>query len=112
MPEPIVLHKNSDVEVRIPTRFEVCSRCRGEGTHDAWEGGMTAEEMHEQGDEFLDDYMAGAYSVPCTVCAGKRVIAVADEQLCSPEQLASWIEHETAEADYRAEAEMERRAGC
>lgn len=112
MPEPITLYAGSEDEIRIPTRFEVCDRCHGEGSHDAWDGGMTAEEMHEQGDEFLEDYLAGVYSVPCTECNGKRVVAVIDELRATPEQRAAYEKHINDEYDYRAMVAAERAAGC
>jgi hypothetical protein len=112
MPEPIILNEDTEDEIRIPTRFEVCGRCQGEGNHDAWEGGMTVSEMHEQGDEFIEDYFAGHYSVPCTVCKGKRVVAVPDELLATPEQIAAIDEYMADVAEDRALAAAERAAGC
>lgn len=112
MPDPIILNEDDEDEVRIPARFEVCGRCRGEGNHDAWEGGMTESEMHEQGEEFMEDYARGHYAVPCTVCKGKRVVSVPDELLATPEQLAAYEEYMTDMADMRAEQAAERRAGC
>lgn len=107
MPEPIVLYEDSESEIRIPTRNEVCPRCHGEGTHDAWDGGMTAAEMYEQGDEFIEDYFAGHYSVTCTACHGRNVVPVPDERLCTPEQLAAWDRYQTDLADERALLRME-----
>lgn len=112
MPEPIILYTEDENEIRIPTRYEVCDRCHGEGNHDAWDGGMTATEMHEQGDEFIEDYAAGHYSVPCTECKGQRVVAVIDELRATPEQLAAWEKHADDEYEYRAMAAAERAAGC
>lgn len=110
--EPIVLVDDDDNEVHIPAEYEVCSRCRGTGTHDAWEGGMTETEMHEQGEEFMEDYFAGRYSVPCSVCGGLRVVRVPDERRCTPEQLAFYEEYQASVAELRAEQAAERRAGC
>lgn len=84
MPEPIVLNQGEEDEIRIPTRNEVCHRCMGDGTHDAWEGGMTVDEMYEQGEDFIDDYRRGVYSVPCTECNCNRVVAVPDEHRAHP----------------------------
>lgn len=113
MPELIVINEGDpDDEVRLATRYVVCPRCQGEGTHDTWEGGMTGSEMAEQGDGFLDDYLAGVYSIPCSVCKGERVVAVPDESRCTPEQLKTWQDYKRDEADHRAEVAAERRAGC
>jgi RecJ-like exonuclease len=112
MPEPIVFCGDDETEIRIPSRFEVCDRCRGEGTHDCFEGGMTTSEMHEQGGEFIEDYFAGHYSVPCTECKGKRVVAVIDERRATPEQLAAYETHLDDMYEDRAMAAAERAAGC
>ena len=68
--------------VELPHKNVVCWRCRGEGTHDCWEGGMTGDEMAEQGPEFFEDYMSGMYSTRCSVCHGRRVIQVPDRMRC------------------------------
>jgi RecJ-like exonuclease len=77
-------------EVELPSKMEVCPRCHGRGVHDCWEGGMTAEEMWEQGDDFIDDYRAGMYDRVCSVCDGRNVVEVVDEDRCTPELLAAW----------------------
>ncbi len=48
-----------ETQVEVPSKFEVCPRCKGHGVQDCWYGGMTGDEMAEQGPEFFDDYMAG-----------------------------------------------------
>lgn len=71
--------------VSLPGKYVVCQgRCKGSGTQDCWNGGMTAEQMHEQGPDFIDDYLAGVYSVPCEDCGGERVQVVPDEEVCDP----------------------------
>lgn len=74
----------------LPTKVIVCPRCGGRGSHDCWEGGMTRDEMDEQGPEFFDDYMNGMYSVTCTECDGRNVIDGIDEDRCAPELLEAW----------------------
>lgn len=107
MPDPIIVLDEHDNELRLATRNELCPRCGGDGTHDAWEGGMTASEMDEMGEEFLEDYLAGHYSVPCTVCEGRRVVAVPDEDRADPAALAIW----QAEQEDAAERAHEMRMG-
>ena len=54
-------------EIEIPTKFAVCPRCRGTGSHvnPAVDGnGLTQEDFDEAGPEFRDDYMAGVTSEP------------------------------------------------
>jgi predicted methyltransferase len=54
-------------------KWMICPVCRGEGQYvnpsiDA--NGITAEEMHELGDDFREEYTAGAYDVTCQICQG------------------------------------------
>lgn len=53
--------------------FIVCPACQGHGTQDVFAGGMTASEMREHGEDFMDDYAAGVYSKPCEMCHGRNV---------------------------------------
>ncbi len=59
------------------TTWAVCPRCGGNGTHvnPAVDGqGITADEMAELGDDFMDDYMHGVYDIRCERCNGARVV--------------------------------------
>lgn len=95
--------------ITVPAKYEVCYRCEGRGVHDCWEGGMTGEEMEEQGPEFFEDYMNGVYSTKCTVCNGDRVVAVIDRDRCTPEELAAHDEAQEAHNAYEAECAAEAR---
>jgi hypothetical protein len=101
-----------DDAVELPGKFQVCWRCEGKGVHDCWEGGMTGDEMAEQGPEFFEDYMSGMYDTQCTVCKGLRVIEVIDRERCDKELLRMYDEQEQELADMRAMEEAERRMGC
>jgi hypothetical protein len=103
---------DGEEEITIPARYVVCSRCHGEGTHDCWEGGMTGEEMEEQGPEFFEDYMNGVYSKPCTVCEGKRVELVPDEKRAHYSDLEKYTRQLEADAEIEAIYRMERMAGA
>jgi hypothetical protein len=81
--------------------WNVCPRCGGEGSYvnPAIDGhGITAEEMHDLGDDFRDDYMAGVYDVPCDVCKGRRVV--------TDEELKDYEDGAEARAEMAAEARM------
>lgn len=95
-----------------PARWEICFRCQGEGTHDAWEGGMTASEFHEQGPEFAEDYFAGRYDRACTECGGSGKELVPDEMRMTQEQKDTLERYWREKWLYDAEVEAERRAGC
>lgn len=69
----------------VKAAFDVCSLCRGKGTHvnpsiDAH--GITCEEFDDDPD-FREEYMSGAYDVHCYECGGKRVVPVPGDDLAS-----------------------------
>jgi len=106
-------HEDGSSEtVSLPTHFEVCPRCHGKGAHDCWEGGMTGDEMAEQGPEFFEDYMSGVYDTRCTECDGKRVVEVVDIEQLSPELRAAYERTERELQDMYAMEAAERRMGC
>lgn len=117
--ETIIEDGGEEVEVEaehsLPGKFEVCDRCRGRGHHDhpAFSGGFTAEDFYEEGPDFVDDYMAGVYDVPCEECGGRRVVLVVDEERSDPETLAKYRQmlqdKWEAGADERAERAYFRR---
>lgn len=57
--------------------FIVCPECRGHGqvTNPEIDGnGITGSEMEELGPDFLEDYLSGAYNIPCPCCHGQNVV--------------------------------------
>jgi hypothetical protein len=94
--------------VALPSKFEVCRRCQGKGSHDGWEGGMTRDDMDEYGPEFMEDYMSGVYDRQCTVCKGVRVVEVVDRNRVLPELLARYDATEQELADCDAMQRSER----
>lgn len=106
---------NDDDEQPLPTKFEVCPRCEGKGTHvnPSIDGnGLTQADFDEAGPEFLEDYLAGAYDVPCYECKGQRVVAVPDFSRMTPEQRVQVERKQREEAEYQALVAMERRYQC
>jgi hypothetical protein len=101
-----------DEAVLFPAKYEVCGRCQGKGVHDCWEGGMSQDEMAEQGPEFFEDYMSGMYDKRCDECKGERVVLVIDRRRANKEALAEYDQYQQDEQDYRALVEAERRMGC
>ncbi len=103
------------VELVLPTKFELCPRCRGEGSHvnPAIDGnGLTAEDFDEAGEDFRENYMAGVYDVACYKCQGKRVVAVPDMDKLTAAEKILWKDHVREEADYQAIVDAERRMGA
>ena len=79
----LLLKTGDIVEKKLPARFEVCPRCRGEGLHvnpNVDGHGITAEEWeNEWDDDRREAYMSGRYDITCQECEGKRVISVLDD---------------------------------
>tara|TARA_Y100000361_G_scaffold33204_1_gene27840 strand:- start:425 stop:871 length:447 start_codon:yes stop_codon:yes gene_type:complete len=86
--KPILyLEEDNDIkEVELPTHWEVCDVCRGEGKHvnPAIDCGGISEEMEDDPD-FRENYMSGVYDVPCNHCGGKRVVKGVDWEAMSDE---------------------------
>ena len=98
-------------DLAFPSKYEVCWRCRGEGVHDCWEGGMTSDEMHEQGPEFIDDYRSGVYDKRCDQCNGLRVLLVVDRDRTDRKLLARYDKHVEQQDQWAAELAHEQRMG-
>lgn len=102
-------------ELTIPAKYEVCSRCNGKGTHvnSSIDGnGLSSDDMHKMGPDFLEDYLSGVYDVPCYECNGEKVVMVPNESKASPEELKAYYDYLQNEADYQAEIEAERKMGA
>ena len=96
----------------LPKRWVVCPQCRGRGTSCAYLGAFTHDEMHEMGDEFIDDYASGFYDRTCDVCDGRTTVEEVCEDALTPELLKLWHQHQQGEWEYRSLCEMERRMGA
>jgi len=105
--------EGKDVEVSLPTKFEVCGTCEGTGTqvNPAIDGNGLNEELADDPD-FMEDYMGGFYDTSCCECEGIRVVSVIDEDRCTPEQIQAYDDHMKDECEYRAIVAAERRMGC
>lgn len=74
-----------EVKISVPSKYEVCPRCGGEGHHSnpSIDGNGFSDEIRDDDPEFYEDYMAGRYDVRCTVCNGERVVSVPDTSACT-----------------------------
>lgn len=93
-----------EVEHELPAKYEVCDRCRGEGSHvNPSIGAITSSEWADDwDDESREDYMRGAYDVPCDECNGARVVLVVDENSADKEVLALYHAQQRSDAESRA----------
>jgi len=96
----------------VPKRKVVCPQCRGEGSSSLYLGSYTQSEMDEQGQEFYEEYMTGAYDRTCDTCGGLRVIDEVNEDAMPAELRKEWEEWQRNAWSYRAECEAERRMGA
>jgi hypothetical protein len=94
----------------LPTKWEICDSCHGEGTR-ALRGMVVSNELLDDC-EFMEDYMRGTYDTKCDDCHGDGKYKVVDEERCTPEQLAEWQESRREIAASNAESLMELRMGC
>lgn len=102
-------------EVTYPAKWEICSRCDGEGTHvnPSIDGhGISAHDEIWDDEEFHHNYFSGVYDVQCYDCGGAGKQLVVDEDACTPEQLEEVIEHYQSEYEYEQMSRMERMYGA
>jgi len=113
---------DEEIEYSLPTRYEVCNECRGEGKHvgravESDGGGFTSSEWQEachDDPDFAEDYFGGIYDVVCECCHGARVVPVVDEDSLTLEQmdvLKKYEEYQREQYDYEASCAAERRMG-
>jgi hypothetical protein len=106
----------NDCNVELPTKYEVCQNCHGNGTHvnRALDGnGLTYDDIQEWGgDEFMEDYMGGAYDVRCDECRGDRVVLAIDYDRCTDAQIALYEDDCHSQECMDAEYAAERAMGC
>lgn len=106
----VVETNGTEIEHSLPSRWEICGRCNGNGVHDhpAFSNGISSEDFAED-EDFRHDYMSGRYDVPCTECAGTGKTLVPDEQRADPVVLELYHTQQREEAqDRRADAYTRR----
>jgi RecJ-like exonuclease len=99
------------LEIELPTRWEICDMCRGEGKESAYLGAFTSEDFAEDY-EFFEDYMAGRYDRTCEACRGTGKVKVVDEDRCEQRLLEMYWEQERAIAECDQMSYLERMMGA
>jgi hypothetical protein len=102
-----------DEQYELPSRFELCPRCEGRGTHvnPAVDGnGISPEEFAEDPD-FAESYFSGLYDVPCHTCGGRRVVEVPDEGRCDGYTLELYYRETAEREEYERQREHEIKMG-
>lgn len=108
------VYLEDDTEVELPTSWQVCPVCDGEGKHvnpsiDC--GGISSERFAED-PEFAEDYFSGTYDVPCNHCDGRSTVRGVNWEALSPVVKAAYEQQLQDEANDRAEHLAELRAGA
>lgn len=106
-----------EIEIELPAKFEVCSRCAGEGKHvnPAIDGNGIAQDDFDADPDFEEGYFSGRYDITCERCEGKRVELVVDAAECKRQgmekQLKAYYQHRRDLREVDAIYEAERRMG-
>ena len=117
MDKPVIYVSSDDSyvdEIELPTKWEICGRCEGEGKHcnPSIDGnGLTREDFEEDPD-FAENYFEGLYDVACYDCGGSGKKKVADESKMSDEEKKIWREQERERAIDAQVCRMEQMYGC
>lgn len=110
----LVLENGEGLEVELPSKYEVCGRCRGKGAHvnpNIDGHGITADEWNgpDWDEESQEMYLSGGYDISCLDCGGDRVVLVPDEDRLTDEQRKLWADKLECEAAERNERMWEAR---
>jgi len=106
----------NEVELSLPSKKEVCSRCNGEGKilHPSiGEHAYTSEEFNDEfDDESREHYFTrgGMYDVECPRCEGHNVMDTIDEDNIPDDMKVAYdeyIDHLNANERYEAERPYE-----
>lgn len=62
----------------LPSKWEICPACSGEGGSSAYLGAYTREDWDQMDPEWQDDYQAGKFDRPCECCKGTGKIKAPD----------------------------------
>jgi hypothetical protein len=100
--------------VELPAMWDICNRCKGEGTHinpNIDGHGITGEEWYgpDWDDESREAYMSGGYDVACEAGCTAGKVLVPDEEACKQEPLKSLLEKYKEQQDRNARYDREDR---
>jgi len=95
----------------LPAQWVICDSCKGEGGTSKHLGAFSRDDIDELGDEWLEDYVAGAFDRPCEDCKGSgKVLTYRDgREHYTDEQYRIMLAHMEQEAERVAEEYQDRR---
>lgn len=107
------LYRDDGSEQQLPTHWEICDNCRGDGQLPLQGIVITADDWADWDDDDRHEYMHGtAYNSNCVECGGSGKIRVVDEDQLDEDTLAEWHRQLDEIADMRAMEAAERRMGA
>lgn len=99
-------------DTTYPAKWDICGACDGEGASSAYLGAFTSNDLHDLGDEFIEDYFAGIYDRACEECGGTGKLLVPDESRLTDKLREQLYRDRLAYRECRAIEAAERRMGC
>lgn len=106
--------EGEEIEVEIPSTWEICGSCRGDGARALGGEAITSSEWAEWDHDDQETYMSGGYDEHCGDCNGTGKLLIPDLdalERSNPEAYKAWIERAQGEAKDRASRRMEERYG-
>lgn len=90
--EKITFEDSSGVERTLPAKFEVCTTCRGRGSHSQRFGAISMDDFHgpDWDEDSRESYINGDYDERCETCNGDRVVLVVDRERANKLHLADY----------------------
>lgn len=113
-PKEITFYDDDGEEHSIECVWEVCDRCKGEGSHtnpNVDGHGISPQEFQED-PEFARNYFAGVYDVECYKCKGLRVVQGVDLNQLEPNIRKKYEAYLKEERQYQQMCDYERRMGA
>ena len=118
-PDNCIYHDEKYTAV-LPARWEICGDCYGEGkTYLGWaardQPAFSVEDFDREGEDFMEDYMAGRYDRACPSCKGSGKSLDIDEAALKGVDLKifeAYSAYLDEDRYYQRELESERRFGC
>ena len=88
---PTLFDGDTDAEIVLPSKWEICGTCSGNGKHSLRFGAITQEDRYADWDEdSFADYCEGHYDHRCGDCEGEGKVRVADRSQMTRDQIHKW----------------------
>lgn len=99
--------------ITIPSKWEICSTCDGEGHHSREFGAISSDDWYgpDWDDESRETYLSGGYDKRCEDCQGTGKCRVPDWDGMNQELATQYQQHLDEQAHYRAQEAHERKMG-